>query len=226
MSSARTRNPLSRNLTWSLALVAIFLVVVTVIVVVVEAAGRADTGPGGAGDGTAVREDSRVLSEAPEGAPVLVEFLDFECEACGAWYPHIEQLREDYDGRVQFVARYFPLPGHKSSVDAALAVEAAAQQGQLEQMYNRMYETQTQWGESPTSQKDLFRSLAEDLGLDMAQFDRVVADPATLERVQSDVDDGIALGVQGTPTFFLDDRKIEPQSPEEMRELLEAALDD
>lgn len=228
MSSVRSRSSLSRNLTWSLAIVTVFVVVITVIVVVVEVAGRADTaGAGGTASGSTevVREDSRVLSDAPEGAPVLVEFLDFECEACGAWYPTIEALREQYDGEVKFVARYFPIPSHNSAMDAAIAVESAAQQGKLEEMYNRMYETQQEWGESPTSQKDLFRTFAEDLGLDMAAFDAAVADPATQARIQSDQDDGRALGVEGTPTFFLDGEKIQPQSPQEMQDLVQAALD-
>ncbi len=228
MSGVTHRSSLSRNLTWSVALVTAFLVVVTVVVLVIEAGSRADDGAAESGDGVGitVRADSHVLTEAPEGAPVLAEFLDFECEACGAWYPAIESLREEYDGRVEFVARYFPLPSHNSSFDAALAVEAAAQQDQLEQMYSKMYETQAQWGESPTTQAALFRTFAEELGLDLAEYDRVLADPATTERVQRDIDDGIELGVQGTPTFFLDGARIEPSSPDEMRQLIEDALSD
>jgi predicted DsbA family dithiol-disulfide isomerase len=99
------------------------------------------------------------------------------------------------------VARYFPLPGHANALNAAVAAEAAAQQGAFEAMYQEMYETQTQWGEQQDSKATLFRSFAQELGLDMAAYDAAVADPATLERVLSDRDDGLALGVEGTPTF-------------------------
>ena len=71
-------------------------------------------------------------------------------------------------------------------------------------MYNRLFETQAQWGESQQSQAELFRSYATELGLDMTAYDEAVADPATLERVRSDLDDGRALGVDRTPTFFVD----------------------
>ena len=176
--------------------------------------------------GQVVRENSRVLSKAPDEQAVLVEFLDYECESCRAAYPFIEDLRAEYADTVTFVHRYSPLPGHRNSVSAALAVEAAAQQGQYEAMYQRMYETQTEWGESAEDKSAVFRGFAEDLGLDMAAFDAAVADPATTERVQLDVADGEALGVGGTPTFFLDGEVLNPESLEQFRAAVEAAATD
>lgn len=61
------------------------------------------------------RLNSHVLDEAGPGSPTLVVFLDFECEVCGAFYPVIEELREDYAGEINYVVRYFPLPGHVNS---------------------------------------------------------------------------------------------------------------
>ena len=125
-----------------------------------------------------------------------------------------------------FVHRYFPLPGHRNSMNAALAVEAAAQQGQYEAMYQRMFETQAEWGESAEDQSAVFRGFAEDLGLDMAAFDAAVADPATQERVELDVADGEALGVAGTPTFYLDGEVLNPESLEAFRDAVETAATD
>ncbi|MGQ1799125.1 DsbA family protein [Kocuria oceani] len=176
--------------------------------------------------GQVVRENSRVLSKAPDEQAVLVEFLDYECESCRAAYPFIEELRGEYAETVTFVHRYFPLPGHRNSVNAALAVEAAAQQGAYEAMYQRMYETQTQWGESAEDKSAVFRGFAEDMGLDMAAYDAAVADPATEERIQLDVADGEALGVGGTPTFFLDGEVLNPESLEQFRAEVEAAATD
>ena len=171
-----------------------------------------------------VRENSHRLSTAADGRVTFVEFLDFECEACGAAYPAVEQLRSEYGDRVTFVARYFPLPGHFNAQNAAVAVEAAAQQGRFEAMYQRMFETQTTWGEQRVSHAPLFRQFAADLGLDMAAYDRAVANPATLQRVHADQQDGHAAGVQGTPTFFLDGRKLEPRSIDDLRTALDQAL--
>ena len=120
--------------------------------------------------------------------------------------------------------RYFPLQGHFNAKNAAIAVEAAAQQGALEAMYQRMFETQTQWGEQQESRAPLFRQFAEELRLDMALYDAAVADPATLARVKSDFDDGLALGVSSTPTFFVNDEMIELTSFADIRVAIEAAL--
>ena len=83
-----------------------------------------------------VRPDSHRLSSA-DSPVTFVEFLDFECEACGAMFPNVERLRNDYAGRVNFVVRYFPLPGHFNAERAARAVEAAAQQGRFEATVGR-----------------------------------------------------------------------------------------
>ncbi len=112
------------------------------------------------------------------------------------------------------------------SMPAAVAVEAAAQQGQYEAMYHRMYETQPEWGESAEDKSAVFRGFAEDLGLDMAAYDAAVADPVTEARVRLDVADGTALGVRGTPTFFLDGQPLTPDSLEQFRAAVDAAAAD
>ncbi|MFY0408045.1 DsbA family protein [Solicola sp. PLA-1-18] len=172
-----------------------------------------------------VRDDShRLGTAAPDDAPVLVEFLDFECESCRAAYPFVEQLRETYEGRVTFVLRYFPIPSHANAENAAWAVEAAAQQGALEPMYRRMYDTQAQWGEQQDSRAALFRTFAADLGLDLDRYDTDVTSRATRDRVTRDLEDGLALGVSGTPTFFLDGRRLQPETTADFTAAIEAAL--
>jgi len=173
---------------------------------------------------TVVAENSHRLDTAPDGSVVFTEFLDFECEVCLAVHPYVEQLREEYAGRVTFVTRYFPIPAHKNSMNAAVAVEAAAQQGKFEAMYQRMFDTQPQWGEQQDSKADVFRGFADDLGLDLTAYDAAVADPATEARVQQDFDAGLALGVTGTPTIFLDDQQIELTSPDALRAAVAEAL--
>lgn len=167
-----------------------------------------------------VREDShRLTSPAVEKAQ-LVEFLDFECESCRAAHPLVEELKQEYGDRITFVNRYFPLPGHRNSGTAALAVEASAQQGKYEQMAARLFETQTQWGGQQESQAPVFRGYAQELGLDLARYDAAVADEKTRERIRKDAADGAALGVTGTPTFFLNGKKLVLDTEAEFRQLL------
>ncbi|MFD1213928.1 DsbA family protein [Arthrobacter sp. GCM10027362] len=173
--------------------------------------------------GQVVRANSRVLSQAPDEKAQLVEFLDFECEACLAAYPFVEELREEHGDTVTFIDRYFPLPGHRNSMNAAIAVESAAQQGKYEAMYHKMFRTQKDWGGSADDKSAVFRGYAQELGLDMAAYDRAVADPATAARVQADKADGLALGISGTPTFFLNGKPLVADSLEEFRALVEKA---
>ncbi|MBX9921909.1 MULTISPECIES: DsbA family protein [Mycobacteriaceae] len=184
-----------------------------------EAAPTAD-----AGGVQVVRDSSHRLNDLPDPKVTLVEFLDFECEGCRAAYPLVEELRNQYGDRVEFVIRYFPLSGHFNGERAARAVEAAAQQGQLEAMYRKMYETQSEWGEQRVPADDVFRGFATDLNLDMAAFDAAYNDPATLERIRVDQQDGEKLGVMGTPTFFVNGQQIALRRAEDLRTAVEDAL--
>lgn len=167
-----------------------------------------------------VRADSPVLSEGTEA--VFVEFLDFECEACLAVYPAIEDLREEYGDRISFVVRHMPL--HGNSMNAALAAEAAAEQGMFEEMYQRLFESSEEWSHQQASMQETFFGYAAELGLDMEQFEADFNSDYLSQRIDQSVQDGLALGVQGTPTFFLDGEMLNPQSLEDLEAAFDAAL--
>lgn len=172
-----------------------------------------------------VREDSHKLSTAADGKVTLVEFLDFECESCGATFPHLERIRAEYNGRINFVVRYFPMPGHRNAQLAAQVAEAAGKQGKFEAMYAKLFETQKQWGEAGTSQEPFFLNLAKQVGLDMTAFKRDLKAPETAERVRKDQGDGLALGVQGTPTIFFNGALLDvPPSYENVKAKIDAVL--
>lgn len=214
---------MSKNLKISLAVVG---VAVIALIVAALSSGGDDDEPTATSDAEVserlVRDDSQRLSEGTTEA-TFVEFLDFECEACGAMYPIVEDLRAEYGDQMTFVVRYFPL--HNNSEAASRAAEAAADQGEFEAMYQRLFETQAEWGESSESKEDVFFGYAEDLGLDMERFREVYDDPATIAKVQRDQADGEALGVSGTPTFFLNGEELELTSIEDLRAQVEAAID-
>ncbi|MGW4729745.1 DsbA family protein [Streptomyces shenzhenensis] len=174
-----------------------------------------------------VRDSSHRLTRPEKSELTVVEFLDFECETCGAYFPAVEKLREQYGDRVTFVARYFPVPGHRNGELAARTAEAAARQGKFEEMYTKLFITQKEWGESKDRKQDVFRSYAEQLGLNLDEFDADLADPEVAGRVQDDQRDGLALGVRGTPTFFVDGEKIaNPASYEAFKALIDDRLSD
>jgi protein-disulfide isomerase len=169
-----------------------------------------------------VRDDSHRLSTAADGKVTVVEFLDFECEACGAAYPGVERLRAEYGDRITYVVRYFPIASHPNAYTSAHAAEAAARQGRFGQMYVELFDNQTVWGHRQDSQAAIFEGYAAGLGLDMTRFKADMTSAAVAERVESDAADGQALGVTGTPTFFVNGEKFTGQPSYEG---LKAAVD-
>ncbi len=160
------------------------------------------------------------------GATVtVIEYLDFECEACGAYFPLVKRLSQEYKDKVLFVSRYFPLPGHKNGMTSALAVEAAGRQGKYWEMYDLVFEEQKKWGERSAADPTIFERYAEQLGLDMERFRQDVGSQEVKDRVLRDRDSGNQLGVNGTPSFFLNGKKIQnPQGYEAFKALLDNAL--
>ncbi|WP_233722264.1 thioredoxin domain-containing protein [Nesterenkonia massiliensis] len=172
-----------------------------------------------------VRDDSHRLDDVPDSDVTFVEFLDFECEACGAVYPAVEALRDEYEGQINVVIRYFPLDGHPNSRQAAHAVEAAARQGELEAMYQRMFETQEEWSHNEEPQDEVFRGFAEDLGLDVEQWEEEYYSDDVAERVQADFEDAVALGLRGTPSFFINDQPVSPETMDDLTDPINDALE-
>ncbi len=155
----------------------------------------------------------------------LVEYLDFECEACGAYYPVVKRLEAELGGQVRFVTRFFPLPGHKNSMTAASAAEAAGRQGKFWQMHDMLFENQKTWAEKSAADPKLFVDLAKNIGLDMARYQKDVNDSSLRDRIERDKRSGEALAVQGTPSFFLNGQKLtNPRTYEDFKTLISAEL--
>ena len=169
-----------------------------------------------------VRDDSPVLG--PAEAPVtIVEFLDPECESCRAAYPVVKELLDEYPDELRLVVRYFPL--HGNSVLAAQATEAAGEQGKYAEMQAILFERQPEWGEKQDSQEDLFIEYAGELGLDVGKFTAALDNPDYREKVNRDRADGIALGVTGTPTFFVNGQWITQPSYDALKSAIDQALE-
>lgn len=169
-----------------------------------------------------VRADSPVYG--PKDAKVtLVEFLDPECEACRAIHPIVNDLKTKYADKFKFVVRYMPL--HSNSVLAASGAEAAGEQGRYWEYLDVLYRTQSEWGEQQTPQRERFLEYARVLNLDLAAFEKSLDDPKWAAKVDRDRADGVASGVKGTPTFFLNGKLLELKSTGDLEAALKAALE-
>ncbi len=170
----------------------------------------------------AVQADDHTVG--PKDAKVtVVEYYDFECPPCGAYYPILSELEKQHPD-VQFVYRYFPLSGHLNAMHAALAAEAAAMQGKFAEMKREIFEHQDEWGGKDAADASLFVKYAQEAGLDMAKWEADRTSDVVQARVSRDLKNGMAVGVRGTPTFYMNGAPLEtPRSAEEFSQVLTAA---
>lgn len=160
-----------------------------------------------------IHSDSHIVKATAKNAVTLVEFGDFQCPACGASYPVVEQLRQAYKGQITFVFRNFPLvTAHPNAMKAAEAAEAAGAQGKFFEMYNLLYTNQEKWGESKNA-LSYFLDYAKQLKLDVNKFKDDVNNNKYEKKIQKDMSDGSAVGVNATPTFFINGVKQEGGLP-------------
>lgn len=137
----------------------------------------------------------------------VVEFSDLECPACAAAEPYVKKLIVAYPDQVQVIYRHFPLPQHTHSQTVAALAEAAGGQGKFWEMHDKLFETQSQW--SPMGDAtSFFMDLVKQLGLDEAKIKQLMGEDVIKAKVNSDAVEGRSLGVNQTPTFFVNGRKL------------------
>jgi protein-disulfide isomerase len=162
----------------------------------------------------------------PADAPVtIIEYSDFQCPACAAYNPLVEKLISESTSTVRFVYRHFPLYPlpHKNAVVAAQAAEAAGMQGKFWDMGRLLFVNQLAW-EASDKPESIFEEYAQRIGLDVALYKKDFAADATKAHVQRDRDEGDILGINATPTFFVNGKAIvNPNGYEAFKALVDAA---
>lgn len=138
----------------------------------------------------------------------LEEFADLQCPSCSVMHTELQKILGEYGTRIRFVFRHLPLTQmHKNAAAAALATEAAAQQGKFWEMQDQLYRNQKAWSDQ-ADVRQIFFDYARTIGLDADRFMRDLRDPELRQRIQADATRGAALGVTGTPTLFLNGRQL------------------
>ncbi|MGM0506612.1 MAG: DsbA family protein [Bacteroidota bacterium] len=161
--------------------------------------------------------------ENPQPVEIL-KYSDYQCPACKVYVPLENELKREFGELVTIEYRHFPLGGHAHAELAARVVEAATEQGEREAMHDRIFEEQENWsdGDAP----ELFREYANDLGLDMEQFEEDLNSEEIRERVERQRAEGERRQVQATPTYFINGRRLQqnPQSYEQFRSIVEMVM--
>jgi len=135
---------------------------------------------------------------------VLEEFSDFQCPACGVYYPVVEEVRAEFSAEeLDFQYRHFPLTSiHEFAYNSAIASEAAREQGKFEEYYDILFNNQEE-----LTDEDLLR-YAQELELDIDKFSADLQNPDVKARVDKDAAEADDRGYNSTPTFVLNGKRV------------------
>ena len=139
----------------------------------------------------------------PGATVTLVEYGDYQCSHCGFAYPLLKKLIREFSNELRFVFRNFPLTeSHPAAMIAAQAAEAAALQDKFWEMHGLIYEHQDELT------KDNLIYFAETLHLDMEKFINDLNSEEVASGIENDFESGVRSGVNGTPTFFINQNRL------------------
>lgn len=145
----------------------------------------------------------------------LVEYGDYECPFCGEYFPTVKQVEQEYASLIHFQFRNFPLTTvHPNAFAGARAAEAAALQGKFWEMHDTLYENQdptgkSGWVASSDPLNKFFVTFANQIGLNVDKFKTDFASDKVNNTVNADLGEANKLGLNATPTFFLDGKQVQ-----------------
>lgn len=180
---------------------------------------------GGNGGNSAAEASNHVVGPA-DSKVTLIEYGDFQCPACKSYFPFVNDLKAEYGDRVKFQFRHFPLTQiHPNAFISSRAAEAAGKQGKFFEMHDLLYENQESWA-TVSNPSPIFEGYAQQLSLNVDQFKTEMNSAAVAATINADAKAAQAIGGNSTPTFAINDRRIEknPQSLDEFKKLLDDEL--
>jgi len=155
-----------------------------------------------------------------KNAPVKIfEFSDFQCPYCAKHHETLHQIVKDYQGKVAWVFKQFPIQSHPLGYPGALASECAGEQGKFWEMSDIIFKNQS------TLTAESFSKFAKDLKLDVEKFSACYKDEKYKEKILADYNLGINSGVQGTPSNFINNESVPGAVPiDELKQIIDQIL--
>ncbi len=154
---------------------------------------------------------------------IVVEFLDPECESCAIFHPIVKKVLKEYYSDIKLVVKY--IPNHKNSKFAIKILEASREQNKYNEVLNVIFEKQPLWAahnnEKPESLWTFLEQI-EDLNIDKLKED--MNNPKIDKIIESDSRDASSLGIKGTPTIFVNEKKLDTLSQKELLDLVETEI--
>ncbi|OAD21241.1 DSBA oxidoreductase [Candidatus Thiomargarita nelsonii] len=163
------------------------------------------------------------ISERPfkgsKEAPVTIAvFSDYQCPYCARLEPVLQQVLNKYPKDIKIVLKHFPLPMHKFARKASAATLAAAKQGKFWQFHEETFKNLRTLNDAKV------QKIAQELGLNLEQFNNDLKDPAIQKRINEDINNGRQAGVRGTPAIFVNGKLLKNRSLAGFQRLIELEL--
>lgn len=171
-------------------------------------------------------QPSHHVQGAGKKGVTLIEYGDFQCPACGAYYPLVKQVQQKYGDDIVFQFRNFPLSQiHPNAVAGARAAEAADKQGKFWQMHDMLYEQQSNWVNSSNVER-IFEDYATELTMNLDKFRSDFNSANVNAIINADIAEGQKINATATPTFVLNGKKVEtnPRDVEGFSKLIDAEI--
>jgi len=153
----------------------------------------------------------------------LVEFSDLQCPACKSVEPYVKQVVERSKDNFQFIYRHFPLTQHIHSKKAANFAEYAATQNKFWEIHDKLFDTQDEWS-GLSDPSNYFADLGFQFGLDKDKIKEAISKGQFERIINEDLAEGNRLGVDATPTFYINGRKLGLQSFSELVTVVDQEL--
>lgn len=157
----------------------------------------------GASEIAKIYENATLVKGNPEARVTIVEFSDFQCPACGGAAPAVEQILETFSGQVKVIFRHFPLSFHPLARPASLASLCAEEQGKFWEYHDKIFGNQQKLSDAS------LKEWAKELGMDRAKFNVCFDEKRYESKVDEDYSLGQEVGVNATPTFFVNGKKVQ-----------------
>jgi protein-disulfide isomerase len=168
----------------------------------------------------AVSKNDIMIGSPNKAKVTLVEYADFQCSACAIISKYIEEFRKEFKDDLLVAYRFFPLNGHINSMPSSQTAYAAHQQGKYLEMSKLLYENQKEWSEVVNPQA-IFTKYAQQIKLDFNKYTTDAASEAGLKYITDEQSEGLSIGIDRTPSFFINGKYVEnPVDFEGFRQLI------
>ena len=192
-----------------------------------DPAGNTDEASNKSSSTFAVSDDDRFLNQPENSKAVLIEYSDFQCPACAAVSPLIREVKNEFSEELTVIFRHYPLISiHPNAMAAHRIAEAAHNQNRFAEVHDLLFEQNQAWANASNPSDAIYSLIEGQVDLDMDQLQEDAASSESMQAIQRQIATGGDLGIEGTPTFFLNGKPLVLTSAEQLRTEVQKVIDE